>query len=179
MGRLQMANKITYLFLLIVVIFFWGCDNITNPDPVPDPTNPVNYELVWEDNFEQGTLDETYWGYDIGYGPNNDGWGNDEWQDYTNSPDNIKVEDGNMVISARCPSGVPGKRDGSVTSARVKTQNKISFKFGKIEASIKAPTGTGMWPAFWMLGNSFQTAGWPQCGEIDIMEISPVLHGET
>lgn len=172
-----MANKITYSVLLAVFLFFLGCDQITYPDPVPDPTVPVSYELVWEDNFDQGILDDTYWDYDLGYG--NDGWGNDEWQNYTNSAENIKVEDDNMVISAQCPTGNPDKRDGSVTSARVKTQNKISFKFGKIQARIKAPTGTGMWPAFWMLGNSFEVAGWPQCGEIDIMEISPFLHDDN
>jgi len=165
------------MLVAFITVLFTGCDNITDPDPVPDPTIPVNYELVWEDNFDQETLDDTYWDFDLGYG--GDGWGNDEWQLYTDSPDNIRVEDGNMVISALCPSGLPDKRDGSVTSARVKTQNKISFKYGKIQASIKAPTGTGMWPAFWMLGNSFESAGWPYCGEIDIMEISPLLHGNN
>ncbi|MCF8345654.1 MAG: family 16 glycosylhydrolase [Bacteroidales bacterium] len=174
-----MRNKAGFFLLFVVgLLLVSGCDNITDPDPQPDPTIPVNYELIWEDNFDdRSELDDTYWDYDLGYG--NDGWGNDEWQNYTNSPDNIKVENGNMVISAQCPSGNPGKRDGSVTSARVKTQNKFSFKYGKIQAKIKAPTGTGMWPAFWMLGNSFETAGWPNCGEIDIMEISPLLHGDN
>lgn len=173
----MLRKALQFVLLAAFFLILFSCDNITDPDPVPDPTIPVNYELVWEDNFDQANLDDTYWDYDLGYG--NDGWGNDEWQNYTNSPDNITIVDGNMVISAQCPSGIPGKRDGSVTSARVKTQNKISFKYGKIQANIKAPTGTGMWPAFWMLGNSFETAGWPYCGEIDIMEISPLLHGNS
>jgi len=177
-----MAGRILNLVLLgTFLLFFFGCDNITDPDPVPDPTIPDSYELVWSDEFNQDStnvsLDSEFWDYDLGYG--SDGWGNDEWQLYTNATENVRVEDGNMVISALCPSGNPSKRDGSVTSARVKTQNKKSFKYGKIVANIKAPTGTGMWPAFWMLGNSFETASWPYCGEIDIMEISPMLHGEN
>lgn len=136
-----MANKIIYSVLLILFLFFLGCDSITDPDPVPDPTIPVNYELIWQDDFDgRSELDDSYWDYDLGYG--NDGWGNDEWQNYTNSSENVIVENGNLIISAQCPTGVPGKRDGSVTSARVKTQNKFSFKYGKVQARIKAPTGT-------------------------------------
>jgi beta-glucanase (GH16 family) len=174
-----MISRITILILFSLSILFiiFGCDQVTAPDTVHDPSTPVTYELVWADEFNQDSnqLNSDSWDYDTGYG--SDGWGNDEWQNYTDSSDNITVENGAMVISALCPSGVPGKRDGSITSARVKTQNKFSTKFGKIQARIKAPTGNGMWPAFWMLGNSFDTAGWPYCGEIDIMEISPLLHG--
>lgn len=176
-----MISRITILILFSLSILFiiFGCDQVTAPDTVHDPSTPVTYELVWADEFNQDSnqLNSDYWDYDTGYG--SDGWGNDEWQNYTDSSDNITVENGAMVISALCPSGVPGKRDGSITSARVKTQNKFSTKFGKIQARIKAPTGNGMWPAFWMLGNSFDTAGWPYCGEIDIMEISPLLHGSN
>ncbi|HNT52476.1 MAG TPA: glycoside hydrolase family 16 protein, partial [Candidatus Syntrophosphaera sp.] len=134
---------------------------------------------VWADEFEQASMvpDPDNWGYDLGYGDN--GWGNDEWQLYTNNQQNVKVEDGNLVLSAVWDSAnypVPGKRDGSITSARVNTKNKFSFKFGKVQARIKAPTDTGMWPAFWMLGKNHDTEGWPQCGEIDIMEISSLLH---
>lgn len=169
------------LFFIFLTAFFalliMGCDNITDPDLVTDPTTPVGYQLIWADEFDEGTLDSNNWGFDLGYG--SDGWGNDEWQLYTDEYDNIRVEDGNMVITVECPSGNPGKRDDSVTSARVNTKNKFSFKYGKIQSRIKPPTDTGMWPAFWMLGSTFDTAGWPNCGEIDIMEISPLLHGES
>ncbi|MCP4710373.1 MAG: glycoside hydrolase family 16 protein [Planctomycetes bacterium] len=106
------------------------------------------------------------------------GWGNDEWQEYTNSADNVHVENDNLVIAAQCPSGVYGKRDGSITSARVTTKDKFSIKHGKVMARIKPPKGAGIWPAFWMLGSNFDTDGWPQCGEIDIMEISPLFHDD-
>lgn len=175
-----MAGKTLVLASLAVsLLFFFGCDKVTAPKPVPDITEPVNYIQVWADEFEQASPipDPDNWGYDLGYG--SDGWGNDEWQSYTNNQQNVKVEDGKLVISAVWDSvnyAVPGKRDGSVTSARVNTKNKFSFKFGKVQARIQAPTDKGMWPAFWMLGKNVDTVGWPQCGEIDIMEISPLHH---
>lgn len=167
--------------LAVLLLFFFGCDIFTAPKPVPDTTGPVNYTLVWADEFEQASTlpDPDNWGYDLGYG--SDGWGNDEWQMYTNNQQNVKVEDGNLVISAVWDSvnfAVPGKRNGSITSARVNTKNKFSFKFGKVQARIKAPTDKGMWPAFWMLGKNIDAVSWPQCGEIDIMEISNFLHDD-
>jgi beta-glucanase (GH16 family) len=176
-----MARKTQYLiFLAVLFLFFMGCDKILAPKPVPDTGDLANYTLVWEDDFNQDskTLNPDNWNYELGYG--GDGWGNDEWQQYTNSLDNIKVEDGNLVITAVWDSvsyPVPGKRDGSITSARINSKNKFSVKFGKIQARIKVPTDDGMWPAFWMLGTNYDSQGWPQCGEIDIMEVSPLLHG--
>jgi len=177
-----MASKTQGLILLAVslLLLFTGCDKISAPTPVTDPDAPANYALVWADEFDQEsqTPDSNNWGYDIGYGEN--GWGNDEWQQYTNSPQNVRVENGNLIITALWDSlsyPVPGKRDGSITSARINSKNKFSFKYGKVQARIKVPTDDGMWPAFWMLGKNFDSLGWPQCGEIDIMEVSPLLHG--
>ncbi len=133
------------------------------------------YTLIWSDEFNSGTQpDPTYWSYDLGYGPDpgSPGWGNDEWQLYTDNIDNVRIEDGNLVISAQCPSGNPGIRDGSVTSARIKTEHKFDFRYGLMQARIKAPTGMGMWAAFWALGANFDTVGWPYCGELDVMEIA-------
>ena len=125
-----------------------------------------NYVLEWSDEFngEEGTLpDETKWTYDIGTGQN--GWGNGELQRYTNNPENVSLDGkGNLVISAI------KNTDGSYTSARIKTEGKFTKKFGRIEARIKTPSGQGVWPAFWMLGSDIDNVGWPQCGEIDIME---------
>lgn len=175
-----MAIRILSMALLATLVFLsFGCDKVTDPNPVPDTTEPVNYTMVWADEFEQRstTPNPANWGYDLGYG--SDGWGNDEWQLYTNNQQNVRVEDGNLVISAVWDSqnyAAPGKRDGSVTSGRINTKNKFSFKFGKAQARIKAPTGMGMWPAFWALGNNIDTVGWPKCGEMDIMELSPHLY---
>jgi beta-glucanase (GH16 family) len=135
--------------------------------------------LVWSDEFtENSPPNADKWNYDIGYGPDGDGWGNQEWQEYTNSSDNVDVENGKLVITARCDSGACGKRDGTITSARIHTQNKFSIKYGRIKARIKPPKGAGIWPAFWMLGSNFDSDGWPRCGEIDILEIAPLFHDD-
>ena len=179
-----MINKIFSLILMAAFFLFIlsSCDQVTEPDTIIDEVDNENYEMVWFDEFDQtgSSLDATKWGYDTGYG--GDGWGNDEWQLYTDSPENVKIEDGNMVITAAWDSvnySEPGKRDGSVTSARVNTKDKFSFKYGKVQARVKPPSGAGMWPAFWMLGDSFDSIGWPQCGEIDIMEMSPLYHNDN
>lgn len=176
-----MARKTLTLIFFATLLILVGCDKISAPQPVPDVTTPANYTLIWADEFEQRSTspDSDKWSYDLGYGGN--GWGNDEWQLYTNTPENVRVENGNLVISAVWDSlnyPVPGKRNGSVTSGRINTKNKFSFKYGNVQARIKIPTDMGMWPAFWMLGANFDTAGWPQCGEIDIMEASPLYHND-
>ena len=101
------------------------------------------------------------WSYDLGAS----GWGNNELQEYTSSYQNARVEDGNLVITVI--DGANG-----FTSARIRTEDKLTFKYGKIEARIKMPDlADGLWPAFWTLGNNFSQVGWPFCGELDIMEM--------
>ncbi|MDA3884620.1 MAG: family 16 glycosylhydrolase [Candidatus Delongbacteria bacterium] len=174
--------KMVKFSILLIISFFslflYNCDMATEPDPVDDIVPSSNYTLIWSDEFDQDTtaLDPENWNIETGYG--NDGWGNDEWELYTNSSENIKVENGNMVIAAIFDSvnfSTPGKRDGSVTSSRVNTKDKFDLRYGKIQARIKVPTGMGMWPAFWMLGKNVDTVSWPNCGEIDIMEVSPYM----
>ena len=106
----------------------------------------------------------TKWGYDIGTGGN--GWGNNELEYYTNRPENVSVHNGVLKITA-----IKEKYDGSAyTSARILSKNKFEFTYGKVEVKAKLPAGIGTWPAIWMLGSNNNTAGWPACGEIDIME---------
>src|SRR6202011_971040 len=129
---------------------------------------PQGYTLVWSDEFENGSLpDASKWTYDIG----GSGWGNHELEYYTNRAENARIEDGKLVITARreAYSGPDGKKF-NYTSARLKTQGLFSQAYGRFEARIKVPAGQGMWPAFWMLGENISSAGWPKCGEIDIME---------
>jgi beta-glucanase (GH16 family) len=123
----------------------------------------VTLALIWADEFDApGAPDPAKWGYDIGAG----GWGNNELQYYTNRLENASVSNGTLKIVAKAESysGSP------YTSARLLTKNKFSFKYGKIEVMAKLPAGVGTWPAAWMLGDNFTTVGWPNCGEIDIME---------
>jgi beta-glucanase (GH16 family) len=123
----------------------------------------VAVSLLWSDEFNTpGAPDAAKWGYDIGAG----GWGNNESQYYTNRNTNVEVSGGTLKIKA-----LKETFSGSqYTSARLLSKDKFSFKYGKIEARAKLPVGIGTWPAIWMLGSNFPTAGWPACGEIDIME---------
>lgn len=122
-----------------------------------------SWKLIWSDEFDGPSINTSNWTFETG---NNNGWGNNELEFYTNRPENAKIENGQLVITARQES-YGGK---SYTSARMKTQGKKSFKYGRIEAYIKIPMGQGSWPAFWMLGENITSIGWPKCGEIDIME---------
>jgi len=121
------------------------------------------YELVWADEFNSGTQpNPAYWSYDLGTGQA--GWGNNEIQVYTQSSDNVRIENGGLLIQARREGG------SQWSSARIKTQAKQSFTYGRVEFRAKLPTGSGTWPALWMLGEDIVTESWPACGEIDVME---------
>lgn len=128
-----------------------------------------NYQMVWNDEFNDAagkSPDATKWSFDIGTGSN--GWGNSELEYYTNRTDNVSTDgNGNLVITAKSES----YGGSSYTSGRIKTKGLFEQAYGKMEARIKTPFGPGIWPAFWMLGNNADTVGWPQCGEIDIMEL--------
>ena len=119
-------------------------------------------ELFWSDEFDGDALDTDTWNYEIGNGTN--GWGNNEAQYYTE--DNVSVQDGNLIITARreAESGF------DFTSGRITTQDNFEFTYGRVEARAKMPEGGGTWPAIWMLGADFDEVGWPETGEIDIME---------
>ncbi len=124
----------------------------------------VKYKsLVWSDEFNtDGKPDTTKWGYDIG----GHGWGNDELEYYTNRIENAVVQHGVLRINA-----IREDYDTNhYTSARLLTNKKFSFTYGRVEVRAKLPQGKGTWPAIWMLGSNIDTADWPGCGEIDIME---------
>jgi len=142
------------------------------PGYPPVGQNAAEFVLAFADEFEAaGTPDPANWNIEQGYGPNNAGWGNNEWQLYTDSADNVRVEDGNLVITALCPRQPCGVRDGTITSARITTLDKFEFRYGKVVARIKMPVGQGTWPAFWSLGSNFPEVGWPRSGEIDFVEV--------
>lgn len=151
---------------LIILMFctFWSCQDEDNTIVDRD------YQLVWEDNFDGSAgkaPDASKWVYDLGIGPGNDGWGNQELQYYTNRPENVALDGtGNLAITARRES-YAGR---GFTSARLNTKGVFAQAYGRFEARIKLPWGPGIWPAFWMLGANIDQVTWPQCGEIDIME---------
>ena len=138
---------------------------------------PLPWQLVWQDEFDGAALDTTKWVRETG----GHGWGNNELEFYTDRVENSRLENGSLVIEAR--SEAFGNQ--AYTSARLKTQGLVAWKYGRIEARIQIPRGQGLWPAFWMLGDNFSQVGWPACGEIDIMEnigrepgrVHGVVHG--
>lgn len=133
------------------------------PTPVVDP-----WTLVWNDEFNDETIDPTKWTYDLGDGTvvGNPGWGNNELQWYTNEEKNVKEQDGKLIITARKEEqgGKP------YTSSRIKTKGLFSKTYGKFEIRAKAPAGKGYWPAIWMLPENSVYGTWASSGEIDIME---------
>ncbi|MCI0351728.1 MAG: glycoside hydrolase family 16 protein [Acidobacteriales bacterium] len=140
--------------LLMVMIVCPSASAADNWTPGP------GWTLVWADEFNGASIDANNWVYDIGGG----GWGNNELQTYTSSSANSYIENGSLVIKAI-------KNKNKYTSARLKTQGKHSWTYGKVAARIRLPYGQGIWPAFWMLGDNITTVGWPKCGEIDIVEM--------
>jgi len=140
--------------------------------------DPADWKLVWSDEFNNsaGTApNPSIWGQEVGDGTVNGipGWGNSELEYYTAGAANAATDGlGNLQISAR-------EADGSLmcyygpceyTSARLLTKNRFEVAYGRIEARVKVPSGSGLWPAFWMLGTDIDQVSWPQTGEIDIME---------
>ncbi len=156
-------KNLLFRFIFILIILFSGLSC----------TYDQNWSLVWSDEFKNtGLPDYTKWEYDVG----GNGWGNNELEYYTKScPENARIKNGILIITA-----IKENYGGmNYTSARLKTQGKASWKYGKIEARIKLPYGKGIWPAFWMLGNKFSAVGWPACGEIDIMEMVGGTKGDN
>ncbi|MFI5186014.1 MAG: family 16 glycosylhydrolase [Chitinophagales bacterium] len=127
------------------------------------PTSYTGYSLIWSDEFNGTSLDQSAWNYETG----NNGWGNNELENYTSRVNNTTLQDGKLVIHA-LKENYSGS---SYTSARITTQGKKEFTYGRIDIRAILPKGKGIWPALWMLGSNISTAGWPACGETDIMEL--------
>ncbi len=150
----------SFKYLLVACLFiFLGCET--------DDTQTVATftQLTMSDEFDtDGAPNSAIWGFDIGTGQ--DGWGNQELQYYTDRPENVKVQNGILLITADRESF-----EGSqYTSARLTTKDKFEQRYGRFEARMRLPWGQGIWPAFWMLGADIDENPWPGAGEIDIME---------
>lgn len=156
--------------MLLCVLSAGWVASASKQTPAAATSRENDWKLVWSDEFNgmnDSAIDSSKWVIETGGG----GWGNKELEYYTTRSQNIFLQDGNLVIRAikekyTGPDGVT--RD--YTSGRMKTQGKFSQTYGRFEARIKIPAGQGMWPAFWMLGDDISEAGWPACGEIDVME---------
>lgn len=156
--------------LLALAVVAWACGG------EEDPTAPTRSQLIWEDEFDgpAGQLpDASRWAFDIGTD-----WGNRQLEFDTDRPENVSLDgNGNLAITARREAF----SGSAFTSGRIKTQGLFEQAYGRFEARIDLPSGRGVWPAFWLLGDDIDTVGWPECGEIDVMEFRGqepgVIHG--
>ena len=133
----------------------------------------AEWKLIWSDEFEGpagSPVESSKWTAEVG----GNGWGNQELEYYKSDPANAHLDgSGNLVIVAlKEARGTYQTRfgNGNYSSARLITKGKFEFMHGRVEARIQIPSGKGLWPAFWMLGNDFPAVDWPRCGEVDIME---------
>jgi len=176
-NKIKIKTKVSFFSFLILTMLFYvitGCSN-------DETQTVVNFtELVWQDEFDtDGAPNPANWDYDIGTGEN--GWGNNELQYYTDRTENITVQNGVLIISAKEESF----EGSNYTSARILTKGKFDQAYGRFEARMRLPYGQGMWPAFWLLGSNIDDVNWPNCGEIDVMEnrgseptlVSGAIHG--
>jgi len=155
---------------LVLGALLGGCGSPVDPPRSPastpattatPPPSGGERALVFLDEFDTpGSPDPSRWAYDLGY------IANQEAQYYTSRSENVRIEDGVLVIEARREPWA----GYAYTSGRVKTQGLFQFTYGRVEVRAKLPTGRGTWPAIWMLGTSIQRVGWPACGEVDVME---------
>ena len=157
------AGTVGVVVLGLVAMAASGARSTADPDD-------ASWQPTWSDEFDQadGSAPSTArWVYDVG----GNGWGNNELQSYTDRRDNSFIRGGALVIKA-VRENVTGADSiaREYTSARLKTLGTFEQAYGRFEARIRIPRGQGIWPAFWMLGNNVGPAGWPACGEIDIME---------
>jgi beta-glucanase (GH16 family) len=194
--KLRSRRNLSTAIIASAALFFAACSDNNRPVPlsevdtvppgaggpqsnvnIDNPTLAVadNFEvspgdaltLVWSDEFDGAALDPEVWFFATGDGTEvglPGGWGNAELQWYL--PDSAQLEDGVLKITARLES-VEGR---NYTSARLNTEDRFAFKYGRIEARIKLPAGQGLWPAFWMLPQDSPYGEWAAKGEIDVVE---------
>ena len=162
----------------------------TTPSPTPSTSQPMsqfavnpgapaadagdhatvnpNWKLVWSDEFDGDSIDKSKWNFEV----NGDGGGNNEQQYYTDRPENAKVVDGHLIITAiKEDYKGPDGKSRHYTSARMTTKGKGFWKYGRFEARIKMPKGQGLWPAFWLMPEDSTYGGWARSGELDIVEV--------
>jgi len=170
-----MINFIRIFYFFIFFNFFTSCSEADDKEnTVNDELPPVldGWEEVWSDEFDGETLDLAKWNI-LRWRP---AWVNNELQAYTNRDTNIFLEDGFLVIQGLIEPGYydtdynGNGYNADYTSGRINTDDKFSWKYGRFDIKAKLPKGRGSWPAIWMLGENISSVGWPDCGEIDIME---------
>lgn len=168
-----MKRQIIFYATSLVLLFCAGCqdqEELAGCDLELD-LEAAGYELVWSDEFDGEAIDPTKWSYDLGDGCDRGicGWGNNELEYYTDSPENSFVSNGNLIIRAKRETPLY-LGQYQYTSARMVTKNQGDWRYGRIDVRARLPIGQGLWPAIWMLPTENVYGQWPKSGEIDIME---------
>lgn len=129
-----------------------------------------SWRPTWREEFDGDALDTSVWTHELGNGHEAGipGWGNEEPQYYQR--DNARVENGRLVIEAREEHVEDAYGEYDYTASRLKTQDSLTRRYGRVDVRARLPRGQGIWPAAWALGSDISSAGWPDCGEIDVME---------
>lgn len=163
--RFRAASAIT---IAMVCLSLTACNDSAAIQQLPKRT----YQLVWSDEFDSvagASPNAAKWAIQLG---NNNGWGNAEYEVYTNNAQNVSTDgNGHLAITATKVAPTSSNPYATYYSGRITTKGLFAQTYGRFEARIKLPYGPGIWPAFWMLGAN-DSIGWPQCGEIDIMEMN-------
>jgi len=153
---------------LVLSVSLTGCNDKADVQQLPQR----KYQLVWSDEFDSvagASPNVKKWSFQLG---NNNGWGNAEYEIYTNKTANVSTDgSGNLAITATKVAPTASNPYATYYSGRIITKGLFTQTYGRYEARIKLPYGPGIWPAFWMLGAN-DSIGWPNCGEIDIMELN-------
>lgn len=166
--RVAVRLSLLLMAILTAVPISVGSCAADTPTPAQDTQRSVQVasQVVFDDFLgpEGSAPNPDLWVADVGSSAEK-GWEQGSLQTYTDSPENIRLDgQGFLIIEAR-------KSGDHYTSGRLVTRGKMNFPFGTVSARMKLPSGQGIWPAFWMLGSNIDTVGWPQSGEIDIMEL--------
>ena len=156
--------------LLPILILFITCQEPKSSEkqPVVNEWDKEGWALVWNDEFDGPALNLEKWSYEIG----GHGWGNNELQYYSDDDSTAFIRDGKLVLRADLVPQGTGSADNLryFSSARLRTSGKGDWRYGRIEVKAKLAMGQGIWPAIWMLPTDWMYGGWPESGEIDIME---------
>lgn len=147
----------------IIVLLAWQGAAIAQEEITSSETK---LELIWSDEFEGESLDYNKWGVAV----DAFGGGNNELQIYTDRSQNVRVEDGHLILEARQDNAGISGTTREYSSGKIHTKHRGDWKYGRVEVRAKLPIGQGIWPAIWMLPTDDAYGGWAASGEIDIME---------
>ena len=174
-------NRNRVILFLMIIFACSDSENKNNSDDIIIQSS--EWEEVWNEEFDGESLDESKWNI-LRWRP---GWVNNELQAYTDRDTNVFIDNGNLVLQGLIEPGYYGtdytgtEYNADYTSGRINTDDKFQWTYGRFDIRAKLPKGRGSWPAIWMLGENISTVGWPNCGEIDIMEHvgfeDGVIHG--